>query len=379
MEFKDMTGWIGVPALVCVLAAGVSAPHQAVPSPRHIDRSMAWSRTGKTVLTGFRNMYHGTVLQTGTDTHPFRMWFMGWAADDTNTRFPGCDAIFLARGKNLDTWEVYAGDGTWDATMTPDKWVPVVTARDKPYDGWHAGDPSVVHRDGRYYMAYSATGPDEDGILFGRPGDTDGDIYCVMGAVSDDGITWRRSEEPIVIHRPEMGKPGDPKSDAVIHGMYHRPSLMFDNGRWRLWFDYWTGSDVAMGYAEGEEGEFLRGAFRVLRAGDNPLLHEWPNPAVIKVGAKYYSFADPSGYGIGWAGRQLAEAESDDGLTWRILGWISPDPDTPACHVPSPALVRWEEAQWLVVFYACQIGGEPEYNYRYDRMRYMRRRIPGTP
>lgn len=362
--------------VVFLCCAGVAATADVAPdAARHVNRSAFWQRTGKTVLTGFTNMYHPTVLQVRDKHYPFRMWFFGWAADDTNTRFPGCDAIFHARGKSLDEWEVYSGTDGWDATMSAERWVPVITARALPYDAWHNGDPSVVYHKGRYYMAYSATGPDLDGILFGQPGDTDGDLYAVMGAVSDDGITWRRSKHPLVIYEHEIGKPGDPNTDAVVHGMYARPSLMFDRGRWRLWFDYWTGSDVAVGYAEGDEDTFMEGRFRILRGGDNPILHEWPNPDVIKVGKKYYSFADPSGYGVGWPGRQLAEAESTDGVTWRILGWLPPDPDTPACHVPAATLVRQGRERWLVVFYACQIGGDPEYNYRYDRIRYMKRRV----
>ena len=47
----------------------------------------------------------------------------------------------------------------------------------------------------------------------------------------------------------------------------------------------------------------------------------------------------------------------------------------PACHVPSPALIRNADGSaWLVVFYAWQIGGEP-YDYRYDRSRYARQPV----
>ncbi len=356
----------------------VRAAEPSSADARHVDRSAMWQRDGHNVLAGFGNTYHATVLQTGDSMYAFRMWFFGWAAADCNPGFPGCDAIFHARGKDLDHWEVYCGDAGWDATQTPAKWVPVITARDKPYDAWHNGDPSVVSHDGKYYMAYSATGPNADGILFEHPGDKDGDLYCVMGAVSDDGIAWERTEEPLVIHAPDLGGACDLKTGAFMHGMYHRPSLMFDQGKWRLWFDYWTKSGVSMGYAEGAAESFMKGRFTVVRADDTPLIEEWPNPAVIKIGARYRSFADPSGYGTGWPGRQLAEAESDDGIHWRILGWIPPDADTPACHVPSPALVRQDGAEWLVLFYACQIGGQP-YDYRYDRIRYMKTRVIAKP
>ncbi len=371
-------------AAACLLSGLALLIPGAAEDLRRVDRSAYWGRSERNVLAGFRNMYHATVLQLdrgavsqATTPYRYRMWLMGWAAEDTNPGFPGCDAIFHARGKSLEEWEVYCGPGEWDTTQSPGKWVPVLVAQDKPYDAWHNGDPSVVFHKGRFYMAYSATGPDLDGVRFGEPSDTDGDLYCVMGAVSQDGIAWSRSKNPLVIYEPEVGMRGDPNTDAVKWGMYHRPSLLFDQGRWRLWFDYWTGQDVAMGYAEGHEEAFLEGGFEVKYAGDKPLLHEWPNPSVVKVGNLYYGFADPAGYGPGWPGRRLAEAVSKDGLSWQILGYLPPDSDTPACHVPS-ATVCFErgrpDSALLVVFYACQIGGEP-YNYRYDRIRYMTRAV----
>lgn len=341
---------------------------------RKINREGVWTKSGLTVLSGFKNMYHAEVLPVQDPEYPFRMWFFGWAAGDCNPGFNGCDAIFLARGKSLDQWEVYCGEDQWDERHESEKCVPVLVPEGTIYDAWHNGDPSIVFHEKRFYMAYSATGPNKDGIRFGLPNDEDGDLYCVMGAVSDDGIHWTRSARPLLIYTPEIGGKAD-ANDAYIHGMYHRPSLLFEAGKWRLWFDYWTGNSVAMGYAEADEAQFMKGGFTVLRAGEHPLLPEWPNPAVIKAGGKYYSFSDPSGYGEGWAGRQLAEAESDDGITWRILGWIPPDPDAPACHVPSPMIHHDDEGTWLVVFYACQIGGVP-YDYRYDRIRYMKRKLP---
>ena len=75
-----------------------------------------------------------------------------------NKGYPGCDAIFHARSKDLKKWEVYSGEDRWNTTMDPKLWVPVITADNKPYDDWHVGDPSVVYKDGRFYMAFSATG-----------------------------------------------------------------------------------------------------------------------------------------------------------------------------------------------------------------------------
>jgi hypothetical protein len=344
---------------------------------RFTDRSELWERSERDVLWGFRNLYNPHVIQVRDAEFPFRMWFFGWASEDCNPGYSGCDAIYLARGRSLDEWEVYCGDQGWDAQRRAGSWVPVVSAQDKPWDQWHNGDPSVVLHEGTYHMAYSSTGFDLDGIMYGQPGDTDGDILCVMGAVSPDGIHWTKSEKPLLIYEPEIGRPGyrPQQDDAVQHGMYHRPSLMRDGDRWRLWFDYWQDTDhgVCMGLAE-NDGDFLDpAAWHVVRAGDQPALANWVNPDVVKAGERYYSYADPYVYGSHpWSGRQIAEAVSDDGLTWRELGFIKPDSDTPANQIPE-ALVLDDR---LILFYACQNGGEP-YDYRYSRIRYMTRPING--
>ncbi len=86
------------------------------------------------------------------------------------------------------------------------------------------------------------------------------------------------------------------------------------------------------------------------------------------------------GPAIGWQGRQLCEAESADGIHWTRLGFIPPDSDTPACHVPEAVVLEQDGQCWLYVFYACQIGGGPlTYDFRYDRIRYMKRSITVAP
>ena len=115
------------------------------------------------------------------------------------------------------------------------------------------------------------------------------------------------------------------------------------------------------------------------------MLVQWPNPEVIKVGNRYHSFADPPGYpgtrqnpNIHWTSRQLCEAVSEDGLKWEILGFIPPDDDAPACHVPQAVGHTIEGTQWLYLFYSTQRGGEPKYDFRYDRIRAMRREIKAS-
>ena len=115
-----------------------------------------WQRSKRSLLANFDNMYNPCVVEAHGE-YRYRMWFFGWAAGHTNPGWPGCDAIFHARSKNLVDWEVYSGNQAWDTTMDPKRWIPVLHASDRWYEAWHVGDPSVVFKDNRYYMAYSAT------------------------------------------------------------------------------------------------------------------------------------------------------------------------------------------------------------------------------
>jgi hypothetical protein len=114
-----------------------------------------------------------------------------------------------------------------------------------------------------------------------------------------------------------------------------------------------------------------------------PLLTNWPNPEVIRIGNTYHSFADPSGYPIKpgeskWKSRQLREAVSSDGLSWRMLDYIPPDQDADACQIPQVLIAEMDGKEWLYLFYATQIGTAKKdgiYHYQYDRIRAMRRLI----
>ncbi len=336
-----------------------------------------WQRDKRDLLTNFANMYQPCVVETSGE-YRYRMWFFGWAVGPVgNPGVPGCDAIFCARSKNLRDWEVFTGREEWDATMSPAKWAPVLHASDRWFEAWHVGDPSVVLKDGRFYMAYSATSKPFPTV----PGYPSGMVLCVMGAVSADGIHWEKSEQPLLIH---PGDTADPKADPDRIGDFHRPSLLWDRGKWRLWFDYMVpGKGIAMGYAE-KAGEFLgKGRFKIPHDLRQPLLENWPNPEVIRIGKTYHCFADPSGFLIkpgdsGWKSRQLREAVSPDGLSWKRLDFIPPDTDADACHVPQALLTKVNGKDWLYLFYATQIGNrkhDGEYHYQYDRIRAMRRAV----
>jgi len=335
-----------------------------------------WQRDKRSLLTNFNNMYNPCVVETG-GVYAYKMWFFGWAAAYTNPEVPGCDAIYHARSKNLREWEVYGKGGTWDSTMTPAKWVPVLHASERWYEAWHVGDPSVVQKDGTFYMAYSATSKDF-GRVAGYPAMM---VQCLMGAVSRDGIEWEKTDSPILIRAEDTASP---KPEPGRIGDFHRPSLHWQDGKWRLWFDYaLPGKGISMGYAENAEDFMKPGAFKVMHDLREPLLENWPNPEVIRVGRTYQCFSDPRGYPIepgesGWKSRQLREAVSRDGMSWKKLDYIPPDEDADACHVPQALVTTIQGRTWLYLFYATQIGYKKRdgtYHYQYDRIRAMRRPV----
>lgn len=335
-----------------------------------------WQRDSRPLLTNFNNMYNPCVVEIGGE-YRYRMWFFGWAADRTNSTIPGCDAIFHARSKDLKHWEVYSGKQGWDSTMDPSKWVSVIHASDRWYEAWHVGDPSVVIKDGQYFMAYSATSK-PFGKRAGYPAKM---VQCLMGAVSDDGIHWTKTDQPLMIAPQDTA---EPKPDPDRTGDFHRPSLHWQKGKWRLWFDYrLPGMNACVGYAE-NTGEFARpGGFKVQHDLQKPLLTQWPNPEIVQVNGKYHCFSDPPGYPTPpneshWKRRQLREAVSDDGLTWKILDYIPPDEDTDACHVPQALVTTIDGQRWLYLFYSTQVGysrNDGRYHFQYDRIRAMRRPI----
>lgn len=340
-----------------------------------------WVRSETNVIDQYGNMYNPHVWYEPEEAYPFKMLFFGWAVTDCNVGYSGCDAIFLARAQDLDHWEIYAGENAgepqWDATGDASLWVPVVTASGPYYDQWHNGDPTVVKRDGIYHLVYSSTGFDLDGYPGGDPNDTDGFIDCLMGATSTDLIHWTRSADALLIQASDIGDDSEYGDLDYPTGSFARPSLMYEDGHWRLWFDYWNpGTGVSTAHAE-NHGDFLNPEDWVITHDlAEPVIPQWPNPDVIKYGDQYFSFCDTVGYpgGVGWTSRQIRVATSPDGLHWTIGDFLAPDSDSPALHVPEAFVHTIDGQDWLYLFYACQRGGDP-YNFRYFGIRYMRHRL----
>jgi len=371
MTGRSVIGLLAGVPLMFTLAAWTPAENHA--------QAGDWKRDPCPLLTNFDNMYNPCVVETKR-SYRYRMWFFGWSVAHVNPGIPGADAIFHARSKDLKKWEVYSKGGTWDATMTPAKWEPVLYASDRWFEAWHVGDPSVVLKDGRYHMVYSSTSKHFPEKVPGYQVDM---VQCLMAAVSEDGIHWNKTKKPILIRK---GDAPDPKPEPERIGDFHRPCLRFENGKWRLWFDYWLpGKGVCMGYAE-NPGEFMAPeGFTIRNDLHKPLLANWPNPEVIKVGDRYHSFSDPIGWPVPdgtppevavWESRQLREAISDDGMSWKKLDFIPPDKDADACHVPQALVTKIDGKEWLYLFYATQVGHKKKdghYHYQYDRIRAMRR------
>ena len=372
-----------------------------------------WERPCRAAFEGFLHAYQPCVVEVPDTIYPYRMWFFGWIADIGNTEFAGCDAIYFARGKDLDHWEVLCKDGSWDGGGQNEKWVSVLYSSEDPvkhyYDTFHSGDPSVVLKDGVFYMAYSATSkaftdpaspePIEPPLfsnlaIEGYPSRM---IQCVMGATSTDGIHWQKTERPLLLAKEDTKYPPDPCPKRV--GDFHRPSLLWDEaaGKWQLYFDYYHGGQQAAntGLAE-NTADFASGTFRFVHSLDEPLISDWPNPDVVKLGSRYFCFSDAPGYTAatapagkevsGWQHRQLRMAQSEDGLVWEKKYFLDPDPGIDANHVPQTFVGQSEGKWWLYVFYTTQVGWrkgdkvypffkEGDYNWFYDQIRYMRQEI----
>ena len=332
---------------------------------RLVNLTHHWEVNPSPILHGFYNLYNCEVVRIDDAKYPYRMWIFGVSTNDANSPNFGYDSIFHARGKTLDSWEVYCGpDNAWDATMSPSRWVPVMVRANNKYDMIHNGDPSVVYKGGIFHMAFSSVGID-------NRNETNYIVNCVMGATSEDGIEWNKSKKPLLIWEKELEegwKADEPKPPSV--GGYHRPSLNWDKEErlWKIWFDYYLpGTFLSMGYAVNSTNFAEPDNWEVLRAGEEPLLRDWPNPDVVKIHGKYYAFSDAPYFGSTLGGpqndRRIVMAVSDDGLNWRVLGHIMPEDERFGTHLPQTYVEEIDGTLYLYVFYSMVIEEDlPNYS-----------------
>lgn len=369
-----------------VLAAQKNTPSKALNS------QWQWSQD---VMSGFVNMYNPSVIHQPKKEYPYKMWFFGWASGEANPGYHGVDAVFTARSKSIDgEWQVYSGNGRWNAD-DPRKWVPVLTAAnpvEKVYDNLHNGDPSVVFKDGKYHMVLTCAGYD--------PRDTKAGIMkikrrkyrSVCGAVSDDGVHWRKIDQPLAFweHELKYGYSGSMQRKPEIKnylGGYARPSLLYDENekKWQLWFDYRAGKmGLGTGYAE-NRGDFSNpDDWQIIRAGTNPVIVGIMNPNVVKAGNRYYAFGIKAGFdafGKGvkqkWGTTRMVMLESADGLDWKYLGHFEPQDGALRHKTPEAMVIKDAEGTWLYVWFGIRHKDDPggkTSNYS-GRIRYMKRKV----
>ncbi|MHB1462373.1 MAG: hypothetical protein ACYC1M_13895 [Armatimonadota bacterium] len=359
----------------------------AQPGDRMVDLTSKWEVDHKPILGPFYNLYNASVVHEPSKPYPFKMWLFGWAAEENNISTVGGDAIYHTRSKDMLHWEVYAGDDKWVSSDQPAKFASVLYRGKEIWNCWAAGDPSVVKKGNAYYMAYSSVGvetvKEADGTDHLKL------INCVMGAKSNDGIKWEITKKPILIWKDEFVKRWDistgdtSKLPDEYYGSYHRPSLMWDGGRWKIWFDYYhPGTFLSMGYAENKADFMDPSSWQVLRADKQPLLKDYPNPCVIKVGKRYFAFSDAPNYPepLGGDGRLLTMAQSKNGIDWTYMGYIRPE-GMASSHVPQALVLKQKGVEWLYVFYPWkpETVKEKPWDYRYKEIRTMRIRVSDLP
>ncbi len=336
------------------------------------------------------NVYNPNVIQVPDARYPFRMYFFGWAKEACNAHLPyhpehnqnprknenWCDSIFLARAQSLTgPWQVIEEDLVFRNNLdSPERWKPILysNGRDKMWDYHHTGDPSVIYVNGIYFMAYSVTGHDLDERGEFDPQDYDDDFQSIAGAYSHDGISWIKLAQPLLVSPKEAGF--STKHTDLVHRTnvsIHRPNLMYDEGKFKLWFDYWLQGFPAMGYAElsGDPNltTFASNKWVIKQGDDKPAIRNWINPTVIKTSEGYFSYSDAllsiEGDNEGWKPRRLHEAYSADGLTWTINGHI---PHLPNCmgHAPETILLNNE----IHLLYHC-VGDSPDKDTMFVRRR----------
>jgi hypothetical protein len=125
-----------------------------------------------------------------------------------------------------------------------------------------------------------------------------------------------------------------------------------------------------MGYAENRGNPMKFADWKVVRADGDPAITEFANPDVLKINGKYYVYGDPNAtyhsaksehFGTtGWPRRQCVEGQSDDGINWRVTGFLDPDDDTQSNQIPT----LYYEDGVLYMFYAAQKGNRKDAEFQ---------------
>jgi predicted GH43/DUF377 family glycosyl hydrolase len=168
------------------------------------------------------------------------------------------------------------------------------------YDSTHLQDPCVFLNqvNGVYYMYYGC---------YGGSGTYP---YSIHRATSNDGKTWTRVGGKALF--PPSSTGGDWNDEQVAD-----PSVIFENGIYKMWFSGYDGSMWKIGYATSTDGAYWT------NATGNPIFSNgssvsWDGggvkmPWVLKVGSTYHMWY------IGYTtagGEHIGHATSTDGVSW---------------------------------------------------------------
>jgi len=172
------------------------------------------------------NIYAPCVLFEGGF---YRMWYGGQAKD-------GHDRIHHATSKDGVNWLKQG--------------VVIDNGASK-----HVNDPSVVKNKQGYFMYYSVALEKDDEC-------------CICLAHSSDGFKWQT-----------VGKALDVSRDSWDSLEVARPSVIFEEGIFKLWYDCFDGKDKRAGYAVSKDG------FNFRKIG--PVLDHVGAVSVQHIGGKY--------------------------------------------------------------------------------------------
>jgi len=190
-------------------------------------------------------------------------------------------ALFATNALGQTKWTKYEGNPVLDLGAPGD------------WDDFHLSNPFVLFEDGIYKMWYSGTNAPNARIGY---------------ATSPDGITWTKYEDNPVL---DLGAPGE--WDDLLVG---DPFVLFEDGTYKMWYSGQNGPNDRTGYATSPDGiTWTRYAGNpVLNLGESG---EWDDyhaytPSVLFEDGTYkmwYSGHDGSYHRIGYT-------TSPDGIVW---------------------------------------------------------------
>jgi predicted GH43/DUF377 family glycosyl hydrolase len=260
--------------------------------------------------------------------------------DDTELNSPGA-----LLGNDDTIYMVYEGNDATDYEMGVATYMPWLLRPNPPsdkllgtgstYDATHLQDPSVFkHPSGVYNMYYGSYGGGS------YP-------YAISRATSTGPSSgWSKYASNPVLSRGTSGAWDDDRLSS--------PSVMFDQGLYKMWFAGYDGSVWQIGYATSTDGNTWS------KYGSNPVLSgsssKWDasgvsDPWVLRVGNTFHMWY------VGWtttSGYFVGHATSSDGTSWTkdsanpVFG-PEPGAQWEQYYISNPC-VTWEDGRYVMYY-----------------------------